>query len=370
MRLVVAVVVAVVMVAAVVRGIEGEVVAVPAGCVVNVTHPYRLPQSVAPSQYSLALEPDLMHDMLYANVSIDLAVRQSTSCIVLHANGLTIHHAQLTLSSSSMQRRVAQSIQYDHDKQMAILVFDTAIAAGSTGTLDMRYQAPINTHNATGFFKSRGRLVQQQQQQQQQQQSAYGFMWATQFEGPYARMAYPCFDEPAFKARFSASISVPSNQNLTCLFNTPLLGVSNVSSSSSSFAGSPAMSRFEFALTPFPISSYLVAFSIGQFGYVQQTSNGVDYRIYAPLGHVCSCHAMPCQVNVLHAACPVHQCNCLLIARMQEAWGKYSLAITIQIIEYFGELWNFTYPLPKLDQIAVPAIVMDGMENMGLVTYW
>ena len=39
-------------------------------------------------------------------------------------------------------------------------------------------------------------------------------------------------------------------------------------------------------------------------------------------------------------------------------------------MNYWSDLWNFDYPFPKLDQISVPRIVQDGMENIGLITYW
>lgn len=39
-------------------------------------------------------------------------------------------------------------------------------------------------------------------------------------------------------------------------------------------------------------------------------------------------------------------------------------------MNYWQDLWDFKYPFPKLDQISVPRIVQDGMENIGLITYW
>jgi hypothetical protein len=39
-------------------------------------------------------------------------------------------------------------------------------------------------------------------------------------------------------------------------------------------------------------------------------------------------------------------------------------------MDYWADLWGISYPFPKLDQISVPRIVKDGMENIGLITYW
>lgn len=39
-------------------------------------------------------------------------------------------------------------------------------------------------------------------------------------------------------------------------------------------------------------------------------------------------------------------------------------------MDYWQDLWDFKFPFPKLDQISVPRIFQDGMENIGLITYW
>src|SRR6202011_1636924 len=51
-------------------------------------------------------------------------------------------------------------------------------------------------------------------------------------------------------------------------------------------------------------------------------------------------------------------------------WGRYALESTAKILEYYNDYFGAPYPLPKLDQIALPGGFGGAMENWGGITYF
>lgn len=148
----------------------------------------------------------------------------------------------------------------------------------------------------------------------------------TQFESHYAREAFPCVDEPAAKAVFELTLIVPDydpSQDVV-LTNMPPVGQTN--------------GRFEFAPTP-RMSTYLLAWVIGPLQSVSIVNqNGVRVSSYCALNQ------------------PLES---LLFANQTAA----------KALEYYDEKFGTKYPLPKLDQVALPDFESGAMENWGLVTY-
>lgn len=149
---------------------------------------------------------------------------------------------------------------------------------------------------------------------------------ATQFESHYAREAFPCIDEPAAKATFDLTLVVP-DYDPSCdvvLANMPVIGQVN--------------GKFEFADTP-RMSTYLLAWVAGPLKSVSTVNqNGVKVSSYCALNQ------------------PVES---LLFANETAA----------RALEYYDDKFQIKYPLPKLDQVALPDFEAGAMENWGLVTY-
>ncbi|KAF9429405.1 Aminopeptidase 2 mitochondrial, partial [Entomortierella beljakovae] len=100
------------------------------------------------------------------------------------------------------------------------------------------------------------------------------------------------------------------------------------------------LKEVKFATTPI-MSTYLVAFIVGKFEYIET----VTTKLPKPI---------TCRVYVLPG-------------KTEEA--KFALSVTPLALEYFTELFGVAYPLPKMDLITIPDFESGAMENWGLVTY-
>ncbi|MDR0887265.1 MAG: M1 family metallopeptidase [Candidatus Nomurabacteria bacterium] len=148
----------------------------------------------------------------------------------------------------------------------------------------------------------------------------------TQFESHFARECFPCIDEPAAKAIFE--LTLKHDKNLTALSNTPVAK----SESSATFTTTT------FEPTP-KMSTYLLAFVVGEFNKIESKNNhNIKITSYAPLNQ------------------PKEK---LLFAN----------EVACKSLDFYADKFGINYPLPKLDQVALPDFEAGAMENWGLVTY-
>ncbi|MBQ3474080.1 M1 family metallopeptidase [Candidatus Saccharibacteria bacterium] len=147
---------------------------------------------------------------------------------------------------------------------------------------------------------------------------------ATQFESHYAREAFPCVDEPEAKAVFEVSITVPEKSEDIILGNMP---VKTVVKNTTVFEPTPRM------------STYLLAWVIGKFhGKTVKNKHGVEITTYAALN------------------------------QDLDSVG-FANKIAAKSLEFYDDNFKISYPLKKLDQVALPDFEAGAMENWGLVTY-
>ena len=162
--------------------------------------PGRLPKNVAPSAYTLDLTLDPAKLTSRGHETVALAVRSPTDTFVLSQNALSITRARLEDGS-------AAKITANNDLQTVTLVFPHNVAAGQH-TLTVDWTGPIPETPAGLYYADYKRS------------GAKHRMLITQFESIDARRMFPCWDEPAFKATFKVSVTLP--KDMVALSNTPV----------------------------------------------------------------------------------------------------------------------------------------------------
>jgi cytosol alanyl aminopeptidase len=202
------------------------------------------------------------------------------------------------------------------------------IIPGGDDFVGFQFPAPVHTGSAHLTVSFSGKINQKSSQgifQSNRNEDKYVF---TQFEAISARRAFPCFDQPNFKIPWRLTLHV--RQSDSAVANTKIL-------KETPEAG--GMKAVEFTETK-PLPSYLVAFGVGPFEYVDAGTTGVSHvpvRIVVPKG--------------------------------DSARAKYAASITAEIITWEEKYYGIPYPYDKADQLAIPLSFGGAMENPGLVTY-
>jgi aminopeptidase N/puromycin-sensitive aminopeptidase len=265
----------------------------------------RLPQTVRPESYTLTLTPDLKAATFAGVESIDVNLAEPAASITL--NAAEIAFQSVTVTTEGKQQKAAVTL--DAQKEQATFTFPETLPAGKA-TLAIAYTGILN-NELRGFYLSK---------------TARRNYAVTQFEPTDARRAFPSFDEPAFKATYDVTLVVDAGD--TAISNSPI----------ASDTPGPATGKhtLHFAATP-KMSTYLVAFLVGDFQCTAGESDGVAIR-------VCS---TPDKV----------------------AFTPYGVDIAKYVLHYYNTYFGIPYPLKKLDLIALPDFEAGAMENFGAITY-
>ncbi len=272
---------------------------------------YRLPTSVTPSAYRLRLVPDLDAATFTGEVQIDLDVREATDTIVLNAAELELEAPAITARGGS---EVTGTVELDEQLERATISFPSTLQPG-TYVLATAFRGILND-KLRGFYRSTFT-------------DAVGTkhtIATTQFESTDARRAFPCFDEPAFKATFAVTLVVPAH--LRAFSNSPV-----------EYESSLADGRREVVFKPtMKMSTYLVAFVVGPFESTHPVDvDGVPLAIVHPpgKGHLTA----------------------------------FALEIGAYALRFFAEYFDIPYPGDKVDLVAIPDFAAGAMENLGCITF-
>ena len=199
----------------------------------NVDHdPYRLPRHVIPTHYDLRIEPDLSSHSFIGHEVATLTITQPTAEIILNAVELDISSATLSGGAGTSH---TGTVFLDHDLQRCRISFPSLISPGEW-TLSLAFRGTLND-KLRGFYRS----------SYKDEQGVSHHLAATQFEATDARRAFPCWDEPHFKAVFA----------VTLVIDPALTAISNSRVVDDRLEGGRRVLRFAESMK---MSTYLVAF--------------------------------------------------------------------------------------------------------------
>ncbi|GJQ73766.1 hypothetical protein Trydic_g18707 [Trypoxylus dichotomus] len=278
---------------------------------------YRLPRNVIPKRYNieLTLEPDFYETKSFlGTVSIEVTVTETTNTITL--NSASISYSTITATPESGGD--ALTLEYEERQNYTRIVLTAAseLTAGNY-TLKFENYTAILHEDMSGFYLS----------SYTNETGQLEYIATTQFQPTSARRAFPCFDEPNFKAVFSLSINRP--EDYISLGNTNV----TTTGTKDTFTDTPVM------------STYLLAFIVSKFqGYGYQTQELTERRQYD----------VWCREEALPTA-------------------EYAFDVGPKLLNQLNEYTGINYynmeGVDKMDQVAIPDFSAGAMENWGLVTY-
>jgi puromycin-sensitive aminopeptidase len=160
---------------------------------------HRLPTTAVPSHYLLYVDASQLEQFLFhGTVDIDIQINQAINEIVLNSVDLNI--TKIEYQDNHLTSPLVGTAEFDEEYEQATIRFTQSIEPGN-GRLHIEFNGTIEDE-LHGFYRTKddGKIGA-----------------CTQFEPDYARRAFPCFDEPSFKAKFTITIRSPSH--LTTLSN-------------------------------------------------------------------------------------------------------------------------------------------------------
>jgi aminopeptidase N len=264
----------------------------------------RLPGGATPDHYSLTVNVNFPNNSFDGDETINLKLDKPTNTITLNALEIDFHDVTVTASGQTQTAKVST----DEKNEMATFSFDKQVPAGAA-KLHITYTGHLND-KLRGFYlstyKGKKYLV-------------------SQMESTDARVAFPSFDEPSYKATF----------DMTAIIDKGDVAISNGEVVSDT-PGPGDKHTVKFSTSP-KMSSYLVALTVGDWKCISDHTDGVKVS-------VCT---VPGKENLAH----------------------FPLEASKAFLHYYDSYYGIKYPLPKLDNIAVPDFQAGAMENWGAIIY-
>ena len=272
----------------------------------NTLDPYRLPRSAVPVRYDVELAPDLAAATFDGRVEIQVDVVEPVEDLVLNAIELDV--VEVRVDGSDVQWHL------EPDTERLVVSPVGGLQPGRV-VLVVSFSGVLNDM-LRGFYRSTYR----------DDGGAERVIATTQMQATDCRRAFPCWDEPDFKAVFA----------ITLVIDPELLAVSNTAEvERGERPGGKVAIRFADTMV---MSTYLVAFVVGPLEATDPVDvDGVPLRVV----HV------PGRANLT----------------------GFGLDVGAFALRWFQDYYGIAYPGDKVDLLALPDFAAGAMENLGCITF-
>uniref|UniRef100_T1GR02 Uncharacterized protein n=1 Tax=Megaselia scalaris TaxID=36166 RepID=T1GR02_MEGSC len=263
-------------------------------------------------------------------VEIRFKVVNSTTDIYLHTKFSNISQSDVTLKDINGQN-IFVGVKAVPDRELIYInVLNGILFENSVYTIKVYYSSKLRTDklgfHLTSYVDGSGRKID---------------IAATQFAPTEARHAFPCFDEPSFKAKFTVSVIHPKEYHAIGNMDIesdpvemPLFLISH-HDLLSFFRGNQYITKFKE--TPL-LSTYLVSFIVSNLPHTVLQQTSFKQELYAK--------------------------------EVAQHLVKDGEKFAADVLQKFMDTWT-TAPLPlkTMKQVAIPNFYFSGMENFGSVFY-
>lgn len=269
----------------------------------------RLTKLIKPSHYEITLDPNFETFNFEGRVRITLSFNSKYTTLptfALHSKNLDIRQVKLNESN----------VMFDLDTENELLVLSPNNVQNNMTNyfLDILFSGTLND-DLKGFYRSK-----------YTKNGVDHWIATTQFESTDARQAFPCFDEPSFKATYDINIKHTKDKMV----------LSNMTVKETTELNDKMITHFN--TTPV-MSTYLVAFIVAD-GFVSVSGlNKTNKRV--------TVYSLPEEEEKL----------------------PFTLNVAISALDWFEKWFGIEYPLEKMDLIGIPDFNAGAMENWGLITF-
>jgi aminopeptidase N len=265
----------------------------------------RLPTNVIPESYDLTFTPNLEKATFSGDETIHVRLLKPASTITV--NSAEIEYQEVKITAGSFHMVVPATV--DEKSDQATFAVPVELPARDY-FIHIKYTGILNGQ-LRGFYLS------------QTPKRRYA---VTQFESTDARRAFPCFDEPAYKAVYNIKLVIDKGD--TAISNGKIV----------SDTPGPGDGKHTLTFSPSPkMSTYLVAMMVGDFVCKSGAADGIPIR-------VCT---VPGKENLV----------------------GWALTSAENILKFYDTYYYTKYPFQKLDIIAFPDFAAGAMENVAAITY-